>query len=165
MKKYLTFENLSLFVILTFVLINVGPRTLKHFKLKGKSSPYLGEITDIQNNTLALTPPYALVFWATWCKPCDVELKRINSMVKDKKIKAHQVIAISIDNNLEDVKATVEEKNYLFPVVWDHNQNLSSSYQVQGTPTVVVIGKDNRIAWVTTGISPTLGVRLKKYLN
>lgn len=165
MKKHFTIENILLLVVVTLAIVFIGPRTLKNLNLKGQNAAYTDDVIDINNNPITLTPPYALVFWATWCKPCEIELKRINSMIKDKKISANKVTAISVDNNVDDVKSTVQKNNYLFPVVWDQTRKISSAYEVQGTPTIVVVGKDDKIKWATSGVSPTLELRLKSYLK
>ena len=52
-------------------------------------------------------------FWATWCGPCEVELKRINTMITEKRILPTDVLAISSQEDLQTVKLTVKKENYL----------------------------------------------------
>lgn len=165
MKKYFSINNIITFAIVAFAIYSFVPKAYTNFKLQGVKTSLPKELVDINGNSLHSKPPYTLVFWASWCKPCDVELGRINSMIEDGSLKASKIIAVSIDSNLGDIKKAVEKNQYLFPVVWDSNHELSSIFKVQGTPTIVIIDKDSRINWVTTGLSPSLGIRLKHYLK
>jgi len=76
-----------------------------------------GEMVDSQK----LFAGKVVVFnaWATWCPPCRKEmpdLERLSQLLPaDKFI----VVGLSVDNNLEDVKAFVREQNVTFPMFWD----------------------------------------------
>lgn len=41
---------------------------------------------------------------------------------------------------------------------------VSKKYNVTGTPTVVFIDAEEKINWITTGLSPTLEYRIKEFL-
>lgn len=106
-----------------------------------------------------------MVFWATWCGPCEIELKRINQMVIDKKIQPTDVIAISSNEDESIVKEKAKRENYLFMIGLDTNGSVSSLYQVTATPTIIFIDENKIINWMTAGISPTLEYRINSFLN
>lgn len=133
--------------------------------MTGTSFRLDGPLLDIKGNSLSPRPPFAIVFWATWCGPCDIELGRIQSLIQKGKIKSQQVIAVSVDENSHEVEKALRERGYLFPVVWDRTHGLRNQFQVAVTPTVVVINPENRIEWFATGVSPTLERRLERYLK
>lgn len=165
-KKYLSFNHFIFLGFVVFVIFNRGPVLIKNWSLKNKSIAPIQTVMTIKNETVALNQgPYALVFWSTWCKPCDLELRRVQNLIDDSKIKPEQVIAVALDNEIEPIKKAVNERKYGFHVVWSEAHQLANYYQVQGTPTVVIIGRDHKIKSVSTGISPLLELRLKKHLR
>jgi thiol-disulfide isomerase/thioredoxin len=165
MKKYFTISNLFFVLAVSYLLYSQIPKVLKSLKLEGEVSKNLGDMVDLKGNPIAAEGPLAYVFWASWCPPCEIELKRIHKMIQDKKIQPHQIVAISIDSQLSDLQSAVKEREYSFPVVWDQSLNLSRSYEVSVTPTIIVVDKKKEIVWATTGLSPLLEVKLNYYLN
>ncbi|MCO5112546.1 MAG: TlpA family protein disulfide reductase [Bdellovibrionaceae bacterium] len=164
-KKIFSIDNLLFVIALLVIVFIIIPRAWKNFLLQGQEAAKIVNLVSIHNEPLEITPPYALVFWATWCKPCDIELGRIQSMIEENKIPQNKVIAVAVDDHLKPILEAQAKRNYSFPIVWDEDQSLSSMYQVQGTPTILVIQKDNTIKWATTGLSPLLKLRLQSYLN
>lgn len=165
-KKCLSVSNLILLAFIAFVIFNRGPILLKNWHLKGKAVSPIQTVTDINGQTISLANgPYALVFWATWCKPCDLELHRVQNLIEDEKVRAERVIAVALDKELSPVISESKEREYDFHVIWENANQLADYYEVSGTPTVVIVGKDNKIKGASTGVSPLLEMRLKKYLN
>ena len=55
-------------------------------------------------DSLSMNKPTVLVFWATWCGPCKVELARIQRLVSNSSIAPDSVVAVDVgeekDNRL-----------------------------------------------------------------
>lgn len=106
-----------------------------------------------------------VVFWATWCGPCKVELGRINNLISSKKIDSKQVIAVSLDESSEPISETISKSKYEFQVIHDLDGKVGQFYKVTGTPTVLLIDETNTIHWRTTGISPSLELRILDFIK
>lgn len=93
-----------------------------------------------------------LNFWATWCKPCRLEMPSMEALYQEFKGQGLEVIAISTDLEGERiVRPYVEALGLTFPIVMDRDFATSVSYGVQGLPTTFVIDRAGRIAKVYWG--------------
>jgi thiol-disulfide isomerase/thioredoxin len=107
-----------------------------------------------------------LVFWATWCSPCSIELGRLNKMILDKKIKnAESVVAISSYEEIALLKAETAKRNYQFKIGIDLSGSVAEQFKIAGTPTIIFVNEKAKINWITTGLSPSLEVRASNFLN
>lgn len=165
LRNLFSISNVLILAIVLLVFTLRGPQIIALFKLEGGTAKDIGSLTDIHGNYVNQEGAMALIFWATWCGPCELELGRINSLIQKSKILPKKVVAISVDEDSQVVKDTVQSRNYLFPVVWDKGGILSATYKVSGTPTVIIINPEKKIAWASSGISPSLEFRMTKHLK
>lgn len=168
MKTWITHvANFTLFIIMIFILFKRLPELNAHLQIEGQQAP------DFQVETLSgkilksteLQQPIVLVFWATWCSPCGIELQRINQMILDKKISAASVWAISLQEEKSIVAQVAHDRNYQFQIGIDPNGKISDLFRVTSTPTVALIEKNKTIKWMTSGLSPTLEFRIIHFIN
>lgn len=158
----------SIFIaILAWAFYMRAPSVLNHFKFQDKIAPDF-TVSTLDGSEFVLnkhSKKVVLVFWATWCGPCEVELKRINTMIIERRLQPSDVLAISSQEDLQTVKLTVKKENYLFNVAIDPDGSVSKKYNVSATPTIVFIDQNYVINWMTSGISPTLDYRISTFLK
>lgn len=158
--------NIILFVVVTWMLVERIPVVVDMFQRQGKKAPQVQMLTLTGTVvSLPLRQNHLIVFWATWCSPCKLELARINKMLSDGEISPDQVIAISSLEAPDTVKRHVEENGYLFTVGIDTSGIIARQYKVSGTPTLLLVKEDGTIDWITMGLSPSLELRLKSFLK
>ena len=102
--------------------------------------------------------PSVLVFWATWCGPCKIELSRLQSAIQEGRLPAKRVFAISVGEDPEDVFRFAKDEGYTFQVLADTEGSSGNLYSVRATPTVFHLDDQDRIAWTAEGLHP-LSVR------
>lgn len=158
--------NILLFFFIAWMVIQRAPLLLDMFQRQGQKAPF-SHVYNLQNETLKIPLPqkHLIVFWATWCGPCKVELARINNMIKIGTLKATDVIAISSSESEELVRTFAKENDYRFLVATDPSGAAAKLYKVSGTPTLLLIDDTGNIDWMTMGISPSLEVRMKSFFN
>ena len=98
--------------------------------------------------------PFIISFFATWCKPCNRELKAINEVYPDWQDETGvRVIAVSIDEaqNAQKVKPMVDAAGWEYQVLLDPNSDFRRAMGVNMIPHVFVIDGNGKIAESRSG--------------
>lgn len=98
--------------------------------------------------------PFVISFFATWCKPCNRELKAIHEQYADwQEETGMKVIAVSIDQaqNINKVKPMVDGEGWEYEVLLDPNSEFRRAMGVQMIPHVFIIDGKGKIAESRSG--------------
>lgn len=164
MKKIL---NILFWVFILYVVGSKIPAVYSHFKQQNTPAPNItvetisGELISFPQSEKKTI----LIFWATWCGPCKVEMNRLSEMMKQGEIHSDQLVAINIQESKEDIMKFLNENSYPFVVALDPRGEIANQFKVEGTPTIVFLDERGYINWITTGLSPLLSQRVKRFLN
>lgn len=92
--------------------------------------------------------PFVISFFATWCKPCNRELKAIHEYYPDwQEETGMRLIAISIDEaqNASKVKPLVDAEGWEYEILLDSNSELTRTLGIQSIPHVLIIDGEGNI--------------------
>ena len=79
-------------------------------------------------------------FWATWCPPCQEELKRVQKEIVDRfKGKDFVFLAISREETREQVKKFRERNGYTFPMGLDPERKIPRNFIIDKKGKIVEI--------------------------
>ena len=98
--------------------------------------------------------PFIISFFATWCKPCNRELKAINEVYADWQDETGvKVVAISIDEaqNAQKVKPMVDAAGWEYLVLLDPNSDFRRAMGVNMIPHVFVVDGNGKVAESRSG--------------
>ena len=90
-------------------------------------------------------------FWASWCAPCLTSLPLYNEMYHKYKDQGLEVIAITVDNPIEDGLDFLEDTPLDFLIPSDPEGDAAELFGVIGMPSSYLIGPDGEVKLVHMG--------------
>ncbi len=135
-------KHYMIVLMLTLLFGSAAKAQLPQVSLKSMNGKEVR--TDTLNNQ---GKPLIISFFATWCKPCNRELKAISEVYDDwVEETGVKLIAVSIDQaqNINKVKPLVDSNGWPYEVLLDPNCDFRRALGIQMIPfTVIVDGKGN----------------------
>ncbi len=94
-----------------------------------------------------------ILFWATWCLPCQKEFPSIQKIMEKYPDKKINVVAISTDSprSLAKVKSFVRKNNYPFTFLLDAEGKVSSNFMVNAIPHSLLADSSGKVVYSHTG--------------
>ena len=129
-----------------------APKESKFFR-KGEALN-LGTVKDINGNKIDLKNNQGKItvvnFWFINCPPCRMEIPDLNSLVEKYAADSVRFVAVALDQKfqLEEFLRTMPFK---YNIV-DEGRYLAEKYRVQSYPTHVVVDKEGKVYFHTTGL-------------
>jgi len=100
--------------------------------------------------------PIIICFFATWCKPCMVELKAIADLYEDwQEETGVKIYAISIDDSRSSSKVSplVKAQNWEYEFLLDENSDFKRAMNVNDIPHTFVLNGNKEVVWQHTSYS------------
>lgn len=94
--------------------------------------------------------PILLVFWATWCPHCRVEMPQINTLYKSFK-ESVLVFGINVEDENSRILKFISDYPMSFPILSDKNGDVSRLYNITSIPTLVFVDPDGIVKDVDVG--------------
>lgn len=144
---YLVFGALFCWMVL--------PRVIHNFRTEGKEiTPAEHMVINPRSPGEKITIPAGeksiVIFWATWCGPCKLEMNRLKSSVENGSIPDRSIIAISASEPVWKIQDFLAQNPYPFTFV--HAPSLAEEIGALATPTTVFL-EGRKIQSMSTGIS------------
>lgn len=101
--------------------------------------------------------PFIINFWATWCKPCLLELNNISDVYDEWQTQTGvKIIAISIDDsrNSKKVAPFVKGRGWKYEIFLDENSDLRRAMNVNNPPHTFLVNGNGEIVWEHNGYAP-----------
>lgn len=90
-------------------------------------------------------------FWASWCAPCLRSMPLINALYGEYRDQGFEVIAINVDDPIEDGEDFLEDNPVNYLVALDTDNTVLTEYGVIGMPTSYLIDPKGIVRMVHMG--------------
>ena len=149
----MSMKKLALFLIVTVCsLMTYAQQTLPSVDLKtldGKSI----NTKELSNEG----KPFAVCFWATWCKPCLMELSTFAELYEEwQEETGMKIYAVSIDDSRTQskVQPLVNTSEWEYEILLDVNSEFKRAMGVNNPPHTFVVNGKGEIVWQHVGYAP-----------
>src|SRR5690625_4642149 len=86
-----------------------------------------------------------LNFWATYCKPCEVEMPYMEELYPQYKDKGIEIVAISLDATEAVIHQFIDKYNLTFAIPHDNKNQVIDLYKVATIPSTFYIKPEGEI--------------------
>jgi thiol-disulfide isomerase/thioredoxin len=116
------------------------------------------QLTDIDGKVHKLSEykgkDVLVVFWATWCPPCNMEVPGLIKLRKTNSADKLQILAISSEQGgIETVREFVDKKEINYTTIWTRHNELPAPFvHTTDLPTAFFIDKQGNFKLITAGM-------------
>ncbi|MDD5368435.1 MAG: TlpA disulfide reductase family protein [Anaerolineaceae bacterium] len=160
-RSWTAFSLLVLFLAAVWIWINPpSPSSLSPGTIsaphQGFQAPDFSLLTP-QGNAIRLSDlrgrPLLLNLWASWCLPCQTEMKTVQSAYLAYHNQGLEVLAVNVtsQDSAEAAVTFYNQEGLTFPILFDPEAVVSEQYQLQALPSTFFIDKHGIIREVVLG--------------
>jgi cytochrome c biogenesis protein CcmG, thiol:disulfide interchange protein DsbE len=171
LRRWIIYVSIALVVLGIIIAVAYSSRTNSRpiafptpVKLQvGQVAPEFSAATNQGPFDLAqaVGKPVFLEIFATWCPHCQRETKVLNGLYDAYK---NQVAFVAVTGNMvgmdattpasqEDMMNFAQRFKVRYPLAYDPDLAVANKYMQSGYPSLIVIGKDHKIAFLSSGES------------
>ena len=111
---------------------------------EGQPVPHF-EVTTLDGhaiNSASLKGEVTLVhFWATWCTPCLEEMPALDKFYSEHQKDGFEVIAVSVDDSVDESKVREFAKRYAFPIALKENSKVDGFGRLWAVPLSFLVDR------------------------
>ena len=111
--------------------------------------------------------PTLLVFWAPWCRYCQMELPILAEFYQGGKPDRLQVFTIAFSDTLAHVEeyVTSNPDTFVFPTAYDQDNRVAQAFGVNATPTFVVMDAEGEMVLAHRGAGINRNPQYQEFLR
>ncbi|MCQ9120214.1 protein disulfide oxidoreductase [Rodentibacter pneumotropicus] len=154
----------SISLVLTLIIVS----GILDFIRKPEIPPEINAtaLYDLQGNgfflpQIAQDKPVLVYFWGTWCGYCRYTSPAINDLAKE----GYPVVSIALrSGNEKEVEDYLAEHHYTFTTVNDPQGEIAQKWQINVTPTIIILNK-GKMDLATTGWTSYWGLKVRLFFT
>lgn len=125
------------------------------------------EMLDSSKVTLSALQgkPTLLIFWATWCPPCRLELSKLQEHIIDRYGDKINVLPISRGEERAKVEEYISKMGYTFAVGLDGDQSIYRKYATNYIPRCFVIDAKGKVLYSGVGYDEAIAKEVEQNIE
>ena len=109
--------------------------------------------------------PTLLIFWATWCPPCRLELSKLQEHIIDRYDDKINVLPISRGEERAKVEEYISKMGYTFAVGLDGDQSIYRKYATNYIPRCFVIDAKGKVLYSGVGYDEAIAKEVEQNIE
>ena len=109
--------------------------------------------------------PTLLIFWATWCPPCRIELSKLQGHIIDRYGDRINVLPVSRGEKREVVEGYISKMGYTFAVGLDGDQQAYNKYASNYIPRCFVIDATGNVVYSGVGYDDVVAKEVEESIE
>lgn len=109
--------------------------------------------------------PTLLIFWATWCPPCRLELSKLQEHIIDHYGDKINVLPISRGEERAKVEEYISKMGYTFAVGLDGDQSIYRKYATNYIPRCFVIDAKGKVLYSGVGYDEAIAKEVEQNIE
>jgi peroxiredoxin len=109
--------------------------------------------------------PTLLIFWATWCPPCRLELSKLQEHIIDRYGDKINVLPISRGEERAKVEEYISKMGYTFVVGLDGDQSIYRKYATNYIPRCFVIDAKGKVLYSGVGYDEAIAKEVEQNIE
>lgn len=109
--------------------------------------------------------PTLLIFWATWCPPCRLELSKLQEHIIDRCGDKINVLPISRGEERAKVEEYISKMGYTFAVGLDGDQSIYRKYATNYIPRCFVIDAKGKVLYSGVGYDEAIAKEVEQNIE
>lgn len=104
-------------------------------------------------------------FWASWCGPCAKSFSFLNELHTRYKDQGLQIVAVNLDENIDDANAFLAQYPAGFPVMTDTTKQCAKDFDVKAMPSSYIVDRKGVVHHIHLGFKPGEAEDLQKMVE
>ena len=109
--------------------------------------------------------PTLLIFWATWCPPCRLELSKLQEHIIDRYGDKINVLPISRGEERATVEDYISNMGYTFAIGLDGDQSIYNNYATNYIPRCFVIDANGKVLYSGVGYDEAIAKEVEESIE
>ena len=128
---------------------------------------FTAEMLDGSHVTLSKLQgkPTLLIFWATWCPPCRMELSKLQEHIIDPYGDRINVLPLSRGEERSVVEEYISKMGYTFAVGLDSDQSIFNKYATNYIPRCFVIDAKGKVLYSGVGYDDVVAMEVEESIE